>query len=186
MNRHDHPLLSVFPQAHPTYPALSPGARRGCGAAAAARMPVLVLAAALLAAPQAFGQAQGAGAMFEGRPAMAGAQGGQGAQAGMPQGGLGVQGSEGQKGLVLRKPSGLDSMPPLPAREPGASAAGTANADMVLKPEKGLASERRSALSKDRRDARKAARRARAAASGTGGAVAPARAVASAPAKSAP
>jgi len=54
----------------------------------------LVLAALLLTLNEAHGQSTGAAAMFEGRPAMAGAQGGLGAQAGPPQGGLGVQGSE--------------------------------------------------------------------------------------------
>lgn len=42
-------------------------------------------------------------AVFEGRPTMAGAQAGLGAQAGPPQGGLGLQGSDGA-GLNLRKP----------------------------------------------------------------------------------
>jgi hypothetical protein len=54
----------------------------------------LVLAALLLALNEAHGQSTGSAAVFEGRPAMAGAQGGLGAQAGPPQGGIGVQGSE--------------------------------------------------------------------------------------------
>jgi hypothetical protein len=54
----------------------------------------LVLAALLFALSEAHGQSTGSSALFEGRPAMAGAQGGLGAQAGMPQGGLGVQGSD--------------------------------------------------------------------------------------------
>jgi hypothetical protein len=55
----------------------------------------LVAAAFLLALSDAHGQqgpgSTGAGAVFEGRPAMAGAQAGQGALAGPPQGGIGVQ-----------------------------------------------------------------------------------------------
>ena len=42
-------------------------------------------------------------AVFEGRPAMAGAQAGLGAMAGPPQGGIGLQGSDGA-GLNLRAP----------------------------------------------------------------------------------
>jgi hypothetical protein len=44
-----------------------------------------------------------AAAVFQGRPAMAGAQAGLGAMAGLPQGGLGLQGSDGV-GLNLRRP----------------------------------------------------------------------------------
>jgi hypothetical protein len=67
----------------------------------------LVVAAALLTLSEAHGQATGAQAAFEGRPAIAGAQGGLGAQAGVAQGGIGVQGSESaQRSVRLRKPSG--------------------------------------------------------------------------------
>jgi hypothetical protein len=63
--------------------------------------------AALLAvlAFEAAGQtmSMGSGAMFEGRPSMAGAQAGLGAQAGPPQGGIGVQGTE-ATGMNLVKP----------------------------------------------------------------------------------
>lgn len=41
--------------------------------------------------------------LFQGRPAMAGAQGGTGALAGPPQGGLGLQGADGA-GINLRRP----------------------------------------------------------------------------------
>jgi hypothetical protein len=58
---------------------------------------------ALLTLTEVHGQTSGAGAMFEGRPALAGAQGGLGAQAGPPQGGIGLQGTEGT-GLNLRAP----------------------------------------------------------------------------------
>jgi hypothetical protein len=63
----------------------------------------LVTAAALLTITEASGQS-GAAAVFQGRPSMAGAQAGQGAMAGPPQGGIGLQGSEGTK-LTLRRPA---------------------------------------------------------------------------------
>lgn len=74
----------------------------------------LVLAALMLALNEAHGQSAGAAAVFEGRPAMAGAQAGLGAQAGPPQGGVGVQGPEAaQRNLRLRRPSGLGQLPPV-------------------------------------------------------------------------
>ena len=68
----------------------------------------LVLAVGLLAA-EAMGQQVNKGlnpnaaAVFQGRPAPAGAQAGLGALAGPPQGGIGLQGSDGT-GLNLRRP----------------------------------------------------------------------------------
>lgn len=74
----------------------------------------LVLVALMLALNEAHGQGAGAAAVFEGRPAMAGAQAGLGAQAGPPQGGVGVQGPEAaQRNLNLRRPSGLGQLPPV-------------------------------------------------------------------------
>ena len=53
-------------------------------------------------------------AVFQGRPLMAGAQAGLGAQAGPPQGGIGLQGSDGAA-LNLRRPQVIDQqMAPLP------------------------------------------------------------------------
>jgi hypothetical protein len=53
-------------------------------------------------------------AVFQGRPAMAGAQAGLGAMAGPPQGGIGLQGSEGA-GLNLRRPHVIEQQRnPLP------------------------------------------------------------------------
>ena len=53
-------------------------------------------------------------AVFQGRPALAGAQAGLGAQAGPPQGGIGLQGSDGA-GLNLRRPHVIEQqMNPLP------------------------------------------------------------------------
>jgi hypothetical protein len=53
-------------------------------------------------------------AVFQGRPAMSGAQAGLGAMAGPPQGGMGLQGSDGA-GLSLRRPHVIEQqMAPLP------------------------------------------------------------------------
>ena len=75
----------------------------------------IVIALALLAF-EASGQSTNAAAAFEGRPAMAGAQAGLGAQAGPPQGGIGLQGSDGA-GLSLRKPRVIEeqmaALPPV-------------------------------------------------------------------------
>ena len=94
----------------------------------------VVLAVGLFTITHARGQATGAAAAFEGRPAMAGAQGGLGAQGGMAQGGIGVQGNDAaQRQLNLRKPSGLDSAPALPGSAPAAMPVG-ARSDVTLVP----------------------------------------------------
>jgi hypothetical protein len=82
-----------------------------------------VTAASLFTLSEAWGQSTGSAAVFEGRPAMAGAQAGQGAMAGPPQGGISPQGSDGARGVELRPPSGLDpsvqaGAPAVP-RDPG-------------------------------------------------------------------
>ena len=82
---------------------------------------VVLVAALLLVALEAAGQppnhemAPNAQNMFQGRPMVAGAQAGLGAQAGPPQGGIGLQGSEGAA-INLRRPRIIEEqMPPLPA-----------------------------------------------------------------------
>jgi hypothetical protein len=64
---------------------------------------VAVVVVLALMALEAGGQVTGAQAMFEGRPALAGAQGGLGAQAGPAQGGIALQGTDGAE-FNLRKP----------------------------------------------------------------------------------
>jgi hypothetical protein len=65
-------------------------------------IPVAVIVAiALLTLNEARGQHTDSTATFEGRPAMAGANGGTGAMAGPPQGGIGVQGQD-QSEIALR------------------------------------------------------------------------------------
>lgn len=125
----------------------------------------LVLAALLLTLSEAHGQQAGAAAQFEGRPAMAGAQGGLGAQAGPPQGGLGVQGSEvAERGTQLRKPSGLDEMQQA-RREGGdvvaaaaATPASAAQASKETAVRKDIAPARDKSLAKEQRSTKKASR----------------------------
>ena len=64
---------------------------------------VAVVVALALMALEAGGQSTSAQAVFEGRPALAGAQAGLGAQAGPPTGGIGLQGADGAE-FNLRKP----------------------------------------------------------------------------------
>jgi len=71
----------------------------------------LVLMVALLTLSDVYGQQRtDASAMFQGRPAMAGAQAGLGAMAGPPQGGIGVQGQDNSQ-VTLNRRSGVADMP---------------------------------------------------------------------------
>ncbi|WP_298933384.1 hypothetical protein [uncultured Ramlibacter sp.] len=79
----------------------------------------LVTAAAMLTITEAWGQASGAAAVFEGRPSMAGAQAGTGAMAGPPQGGIGLQGPEGSQ-LKLRPPPAIREANNMPQGTPAA------------------------------------------------------------------
>jgi hypothetical protein len=74
---------------------------------------------ALLTLTDVHGQSTGAQAVFEGRPAMSGAQAGLGAMAGPPQGGIGLQGAEGT-GLNLRRPRIVDEPRDMPQGTPAA------------------------------------------------------------------
>ena len=131
----------------------------------------LVVAAVAIIALFTFGHARGQGsnaaAAFEGRPAMAGAQGGLGAQGGMPQGGIGVQGNEAaQRQLNLRKPNGLDSLPAVPAATPAVASVAT-RSDVTLVPKKdGVAREMSSPARKVKKAARRTLQRSR---TGVGG-----------------
>jgi predicted carbohydrate-binding protein with CBM5 and CBM33 domain len=124
----------------------------------------LVLLALLLTLREAHGQTQspGAAAVFEGRPAVAGAQAGLGAQAGPPQGGIGVQGAEAaERGVHVRRPSGAADMP---QGQPAAATdvAAAAPAGQLVKPkDTGVAREQRSAVRKAKRAAKRTVRRAR-------------------------
>ncbi|MFC5496590.1 hypothetical protein ACFPOE_03510 [Caenimonas terrae] len=124
----------------------------------------IVALVALLTFGRAHGQGTGAAAAFEGRPSLAGAQGGLGAQAGMPQGGIGVQGNEAaQRQLKLRKPSGLDSTP----ATPGAAPPVAARSDVTLVPSKDqVAREVRSPTRTIKRAAKRTLQRSR---TGVGG-----------------
>ena len=96
----------------------------------------LVLAVLLLTLSEAHGQSAGAAATFEGRPAMAGAQAGQGAMAGPPQGGIAVESSA---DLPLRR----DVKDVKPSRD------------------QSLAKDERSAVTKGKRAAKRTVKRAR-------------------------
>ncbi|HWI83511.1 hypothetical protein [Ramlibacter sp.] len=120
----------------------------------------LVLAALLLTLTEVHGQSAGAAAVFEGRPAMAGAQAGLGAQAGPSQGGIGVQGTEAaERNLRLRRPSGLADMPQGQPADDAVAAA--KRQDTAVPKEPGIAREERSAVRKTKRAAKRTLRRAR-------------------------
>ena len=127
----------------------------------------LALAAFLLTLSDAHGQSTGAAAVFEGRPALAGAQAGQGAQAGPPQGGIGVQGSEtSERSVRLRKPSGLEDMPQ-GKRDDSLDVAAAADKEAAarkdIKParDSSLAKDERSSVKKGKRAAKRTISRAR-------------------------
>jgi hypothetical protein len=95
---------------------------------------VAAVSALALLAFEAAGQTAGSSAVFEGRPTLAGAQGGLGAQAGMPQGGIGVQGSEAAQ-MNLRKPRIIEeSTLPGPRVTPGAQVVAVLDGDRILPP----------------------------------------------------
>ena len=72
----------------------------------------VVLAVALFTLNEAHGQSTGAAAVFEGRPAMSGAQAGQGPMAGPAQGGIGPQTpSEPRAGIDFRRDGGGPAVP---------------------------------------------------------------------------
>jgi hypothetical protein len=119
----------------------------------------LAVAAFLLTVSEAHGQGTGAAAAFEGRPALAGAQAGQGAQAGPPQGGIGVQGSDvAERGLTLRKPSGLDEVRQAQRDQRVDVVAADADSDVTARKEVAPARDR--SLAKDERSSAKKAKRA--------------------------
>jgi hypothetical protein len=129
----------------------------------------LALAAFLLTLNVAHGQSTGAAAAFEGRPAMAGAQAGQGAQAGPPQGGIGVQGSDvAERGLRPSKPSGLDDVRQARRQlDDSVNIAAAPDADVMTRKDvepardRSLAKDERSSVKKGKRAAKRTISRAR-------------------------
>jgi hypothetical protein len=124
---------------------------------------VLVLVALLFVLSEAHGQGAGANAAFEGRPAMAGAQGGLGAQAGPPQGGLGVQGNEAaERTIHLRRPVAANAAATPAAAAASADVAVARAADRKIVPrDTGVARTNRSIPRKTRRAIRHTVRQAR-------------------------
>jgi hypothetical protein len=122
----------------------------------------LVLIALLLTLSEAHGQGTGAAATFEGRPALAGAQAGIGAQAGPPQGGIGVQGPQAtERTMHLLRPSGLQATTPAAVAATDDVAVARAADHTVAPRDTGVAREHRSATRKAKRAARHIARQAR-------------------------
>src|SRR5688572_28565190 len=107
---------------------------------------VLVHAILLLTLSEAHGQSTGAAAAFEGRPAMAGAQAGQGAMAGPPQGGIAV---ESNSDMAVRRDDSVQRRDVQPRRE-------------VEPPrDQSLAKDERSAVKKGKRAAKRVIKRSR-------------------------
>lgn len=132
----------------------------------------LVLLALLLTFGEAHGQSAGAAAVFEGRPAMAGAQAGLGAQSGPPQGGIGLQGTEAaERALHLRRPAAVADMPQGSVASSGDVAGFGPNRikprDEAVEPkDSGLARGERSAVKKSKRAVKRTLERSR---TGVGG-----------------
>ena len=115
----------------------------------------VALAALLLTLGEAHGQS-GASAVFEGRPAMAGAQGGLGAQAGVAQGGIGVQGTAvAERTMRLGKPTGLDDIRQA-RRDEVPDVIAASNADVTLRKDVAPAPDK--SVAKDQRSAKKVTR----------------------------
>ncbi|HSV35786.1 MAG TPA: hypothetical protein VLI46_09525 [Ramlibacter sp.] len=112
----------------------------------------LALAASLLTLSELHGQSTGAAATFEGRPAMAGAQAGLGAQAGPPQGGLGVQGTD-----MAQVGVGRAATPANPASASDASA----RSDVKPGRDQSIAKDQRSATQKAKRAVKRTISRSR-------------------------
>lgn len=118
----------------------------------------VALASALaLLAFEAAGQSTNAKAVFEGRPTLAGAQAGLGAQAGPPQGGIGLEGSE-ATAFNLRRPRIVDEPRDMPQGEPAVSAA---PARVVASLDQDRVLPQRTDTDISPREARQLARRAR-------------------------
>lgn len=115
----------------------------------------IVVGVAMLTATLAHGQQQrnDAGAMFQGRPAMAGAQAGTGPMAGPPQGGIGAQGQDG---------SVVALSPPAAVRDDKEIVKRDRDNDVIKRDrDSGVAKEERSAVKKTKRAAKNAAKQAR-------------------------
>jgi hypothetical protein len=142
----------------------------------------MVLAATLFMLSEAHGQHTGAAAVFEGRPAMAGAQAGQGALAGPPQGGVGVQGAQDAGVSISRPAAGVTPRDEMRAANANADAAANSNAsantsgnavvpkrsdvDLAPRQDSGIARDERSAAKKTEQAAKRMLRKDQAPAMG--------------------
>jgi hypothetical protein len=123
----------------------------------------VVLAFALLTLSNLYGQRRDADATFQGRPAMAGAQGGVGAAAGPPQGGVGPQGTEGAERIIGQPP--LQTRPGVEVEPPPDMAADRSDGfrkpeDAVRDKDKSMTPKKDSGMAKEEKSATKKAKRA--------------------------
>jgi hypothetical protein len=126
----------------------------------------IVLAITLLTLTEVHGQSTDSSAMFQGRPAMAGAQAGTGAMAGPPQGGIGVQGQDNAQIDLRRRSTGVADMPQgklEPNTDTIAENQAVRNDKDIVKRDRdsGVAKDQRSATRKVKDAVRRVVRRAR-------------------------
>jgi hypothetical protein len=108
----------------------------------------IVLAIALLTLTEVHGQRTDSTAVFQGRPAMAGAQAGTGAMAGPPQGGIGVQGQDHSQIVLRERSTGVADMP---QGEPTANTDAVAENQAVRADKDVVRRDRDSGVAKDQR-----------------------------------
>jgi hypothetical protein len=111
----------------------------------------IVVAIALLTLSNAHGQRTDSSAMFEGRPAMAGAQAGTGAMAGPPQGGIAPQGQDNPQISVQRRSTAQGAEMPPP--QVGATNNAAADQRAVRNDKDVVKRDRDSGIAKDQRSA---------------------------------
>jgi hypothetical protein len=127
----------------------------------------IVLAFALLTLTEVHGQRTDSAAVFQGRPAMAGAQAGTGPMAGPPQGGIGVQGQDPAQITLRNRSSGVADMPqgqpPTPSTDAIAESRAVRNDKDVIQRDRdsGVAKDKRSIAQRAKNAVRRIVQRAR-------------------------
>jgi len=143
----------------------------------------LVLAFTLLTLSNLYGQRSDGAATFRGRPALAGAQSGTGAQSGLPQGGLGQQGTEAERTIItwpgrtdnsstaakadvqpppeLTGPADVQRKPDDAVRDKDKSMTPKKDSGMAPKKDSGMAKDEHSTTQKAKRAAKGTAERSR-------------------------
>lgn len=109
----------------------------------------IVVAIALLTLTELHGQRTDSNAVFQGRPAMSGAQAGAGAMAGPPQGGIGVQGQDQSQITLRRRPASAENMP---QGEPAANPTDAISTNRAVREDKDIVKrDRDSGVKRDQR-----------------------------------